>query len=1749
MPALNLFSFESLSVRPPTPPREIDDADPNADGILDFLDDPFGTKEPVAKVIAAKPLLNTPQTSPSSESGIPSSSARSSSRKKRVNFEAQLGTTNGNGISSQSFIPLQSSPLRPLPQTRVSKPLKSILKPSDAVSTPPPADQDTPRHKKSFAEMLESVMKQLASQTRSNRFDGYHSLQHTMQAYEKVPDPQALVDKMGLMTQFIKRDMYATGINGTGLDSQLLQQALKFLMALIRIQEVRPAMPDEFCNFVVDRIIQVAADGTLPKMVINTHLAVLMQQNFRPRTMTPARVERILDVLDTIEDRVSGLSVLAYRVRIFRKLIQQRPEVMSKHTERWFKHTVKALLSSQKDINQSALDTIISAAKAFGHDRQVTKSVLSVMNKVRGDGETAIHGMVKELQRMLGSDNAAMAPQIWSAVTSLLPGCLDGGQFSAIGEWLKVFQMFFNSAKEDVKIHANVALGFLAYAVQLTEKTTPAFSKILIRVPHSHLENQRGKKPERDAATSAYFALLYHAFGPAATHQQLNRYWSEFVADFWGPLLHPSSTGHLSAKHAFAACRVASALFNGNRKPCDPQRTLDLRPQAMLQLQDLPTLDPKWVRKSLPSILNFVEALLDVTPWTADDCKDEPAKTMWLSLLGSLNTASSQEVMVSNDSKDAMAYMVNFLRRVWDGHAAQLALSQQKEDSWADKYCFLLEMVLEKLGAARFSDKCLTRNGQDDFEAAATPSQRSRQHGPRTSPLLYFIDLLINQSEGKLSDSLRLRALKVLIKPCFTAQNTRLSWLELLRDCSILVDASNRTPLSDSFWSEACVLLTACLEKNSLDVTEQSSRQLGKEYDLVVDILSQGFPYLSKEASGEQLLSSFVDTARREAGDGAVVLVVEKVSESVLKRTGAELKVNCLPFLSVILRNLPASIARRIVEQGRQNLWPSSATSGRTADFDPYNHLYDIIVSVGSTAYQKLNANDAPIAGNFLEALATSVRQCPPSLIAVYLRKTQESICCWIEDPEKRLQSKTAWSKTLYTSVLHLWEEVCAAMHKLPRNNGQILLHLEPLVTSGFVSRRREIVDSSISTWNSTFGREKTLRYPPRLQKALRRLRSTVELSLPGLDIRDGDDDIPLSFHDSDSNTNAPEPKKRTPLVKETPFKIVKPSRKSRSKSRSPMVPSTAKKTPTGRTPRGRLRHENSQVQFEPIVSSPSNPYDQESQILTERQREVYERQMRSSNAYADMRSMSPRPEQIALARSPLEFHSDAMSADGLPIEASRTPLKNVRALGEMDVFVGSSPTPQARTRSQEVVSECTSMATPTAIRTVKSAHAVDELGSSPPRFEKDTGPNVHGSQLRDDVECFVGSLDEDGRHGGQSMSFDDGTTIDEGAFLTGTPDEDPDQIEEEHATEIDASDMPSSTLDLQLTAQLDAEIRAQKDAAIKTPSQQFPGEDEDTEVDLPVNDSMHSIADTTSTSRVEDSFSSLAADSESLQVRNLRRSQRHPSASSPQSANLKKRKSSSGRSSGRPRKNQTEEPKDNDVSTTPQGETALGNKSTPSTMLISNTLVVPDTTRNRSVRRSASLLSQVENQPEDVVVEDTPATKRARRSIDKDVSEAKQSTPSTSQQLKAMRLSHVQVTPKHSDIPSPGRSSSAALGEVDMQQQANGPAPPPEALLEVVEQNANVTLANGTPAASQMRESQPKLASNSVATPSRSFAERVILTPRSIIDTLKTIKNALFGAPQLALNRQEHREVDDLMFDIKMAVYDARKRGNEPSQ
>ena len=360
------------------------------------------------------------------------------------------------------------------------------------------------------------------------------------------------------------------------------------------------------------------------------------------------------------------------------------------------------------------------------------------------------------------------------------------------------------------------------------------------------------------------FTLLYYAFRPEASHDQLDRYWDEFIAKFWHPLVHlPTS------KNATAACRLLAGLFDGSRTPWDELRALELKPSLMIQQEELPVLDPKWVRKHLSSVLQFVETLLDTAPWTPEAGEDEPAKKMWLSLLNSLVEASSKEVTASSESKDAIASVINLLRRMWDRHTSKLAIPQLKEDKWAEKFCFLVETVVQKLGALQFADKCLTRNDDNEFEVAPTPSHRSKQRRPRLSPLLYFVELLVSHSEGKLSDAVRLRVVQLVLEPCLKARNTRIGRLELLRDCAATVDPSSTSVVVLNFWSRIGSLTKACLQEQPADSNERLSAHLGKEYEAVVDIIALGSPSLLKTSSGHEVLENFIGMVRREAGEGA----------------------------------------------------------------------------------------------------------------------------------------------------------------------------------------------------------------------------------------------------------------------------------------------------------------------------------------------------------------------------------------------------------------------------------------------------------------------------------------------------------------------------------------------------------------------------------------------------------------------------------------------------------------------------------------------------------------------------------------------------------------------------------------------------------------------------------------------------------------------------------------------------------------
>ena len=568
---------------------------------------------------------------------------------------------------------------------------------------------------------------------------------------------------------------------------------------------------------------------------------------------------------------------------------------------------------------------------------------------------------------------------------------------------------------------------------------------------------------------------------------------------------------------------------------------------------------------------------------------------------------------------------------------------------------------------------------------------------------------------------------------------------------------------------------------------------------------------------------------------------------------------------------------------------------------------------------------------------------------------------------------------------------------------------------------------------------------------------------------------------------------------------------------------------------------------------------------MTERQRETVERQKASVTLFADMSADGFQPEPIP---SPTEIHSDLLHVDDLPNRPTRTtPSKALGAVGPMDVFLGSSPTPHARRSARHIPSDNTSVATPTAIRTRQLVDN-DDLTSSPSRSEKMASYNFRKPRRNTRQSSSFESGPPENQH---FISFDEGTTIDE-ASLSGREMVEPEGTND--LTDIILSEQQSPNVDFQLTAQIDADMQAHTataqpaneettesnnffmDAAShQTTSHVIHSHDgnekevEDSQIPIhypTVNSDLDLDIDTSDTSCVGDSFIIPEAHAETPNTQALRRSTRRSAVSSPiLSTGGKDRKQTPAK-----QHNKTTVDMDKDTSSVqPDEETIFDNivvaaqksrdrgkkrKSMSSTQSpTSDRIVIPETHQKRGTRRSQSLLNQVENSP-DVLVEDTPAPKRAKQGAGQDVSAAKNNP--LLQASRTTRLSHVQVTPKRS----PGVESVSEM--------ASSPAVE-NAILHTAQDSEVLASDAMTTEKPFDGESQSRSAPVGASTPSRSFTERVILTPRSIINQLRSLKDYLFSAPQLVLGREEEREIDDALFDIRRQVHAAGQRNEDTNR
>jgi len=304
--------------------------------------------------------------------------------------------------------------------------------------------------------------------------------------------------------------------------------------------------------------------------------------------------------------------------------------------------------------------------------------------------------------------------------------------------------------------------------------------------------------------------------------------------------------------------------------------------------------------------------------------------------------------------------------------------------------------------------------------------------------------------------------------------------------------------------------------------------------------------------------------------------------------------------------------------------------------------------------------------------------------------------------------------------------------------------------------------------WNSSFGvYEGKLEYPATLKDVLARLHPIADISLPCfpksvLSEPSVSQRKPRIFAETQNESNIPSRSvskdsiRRQPSSRQieagfqksrstTPQVIIEVGRSSKRSRES--TPEPGKRKSRKKSSTSRLRHDDSQVQFEAIAaSSPINDVAFDSQLLTDRQKEVRERQDAEAAMFPDIRS-SPRPKQKSAQKNmdsnmELPLHRSASkSHSGDSPTARREGTPTPPGPGEYDEFVASSPTPSHVLHGDDNIYTLHSSPPPEIVREVVSnAERVDS--SNLLVIEEDMNPSSPSDVFFGDDADITGPIE-----------------------------------------------------------------------------------------------------------------------------------------------------------------------------------------------------------------------------------------------------------------------------------------------------------------------------------------------------------------------------------------------------------------------
>jgi hypothetical protein len=1010
--------LEHLANRPPTPPKEINHHE--IDQVISLLDVDFEPGLDTVRQVCSRAGTPVQPSPPSSQVG--GSQHKSS---KRVEFSPCI--TAHDPTPSHTTTGAASPLPRRFPSSKQPRPIRSILKATFDLQTPTPdaaspaADYFSISDPKTFPVMLDSVVKFLDAPSTAMRLDGYSTLNGALKAYDDLPDVDAMRSKMPLLVKYISRDILESSRKSDPMTSSLTTQALKLTTAILMLPALADALDEQFQTTLVDRAIEVLEQDPVTKSIANHHMFLLATQRFPPRVVTSAKVERIVSSLTTIHERVSGNSVIASRLVIFQRLMDQAPTTMLASMRDWMPHVFHGVLSSIKDVRVRAIETGMQAAMMYGTSYASTKVIIDLFHTATAEGTTygayftaRLFDMSKPKEGGENTDLEEAVPQIWSMVVLFFRSKkVKLSQWRLFcEEWFLLIQNCLNSKNLTVKFRATCAWNRLVYVAMPDREMLEKMEgwDHTLRVPFVHiLHTNKGRdkksKEVRHIALSGYCNLLHYSLRPSQPWQDLDYFWDVYVKEVLLKLLLSGG------RDASLACRVLKALFDGRSTVWDEE----LVNKAPILPEALPRLDPKWIRSRASKVLDLLGPFFELSLAQSGDGRGIDG-TPWREFLTAVASAGSHEVLRSQELKECLAQLMNLFGRLWTKAPKTV---DHLDTPWISRFTSLVQCSIEMIGPLPFSEETLVRNESKSLEAAPTPSNRSSKHHARLqSPAVFLFDLFAQRPLAVSTDVAYSDAARELLHQICQGRNSRKERLELIRKCSQASLASTSVLL----WKTAVQETTAVLLDSGLNEPVQEPARIGHQARHAISILASGFHHQRYDHGAStaafELISVLAKILKQEAGEGGVVLgLMEPLAEALLQqRDEAIPKPVLVQFAATLLRVGTFPRNKQQLDEACRSLWNTHPPYSKHTSFEPFNHVYELANSAMLISYDSIDET-AECLAQFIEAVQDFLSKCPLSLFASpALRRLQHGLSQIVKD-ENRVLTGSKEGQEVFSKV------------------------------------------------------------------------------------------------------------------------------------------------------------------------------------------------------------------------------------------------------------------------------------------------------------------------------------------------------------------------------------------------------------------------------------------------------------------------------------------------------------------------------------------------------------------------------------------------------------------------------------------------------------------------------------------------------------------------------------------------------------